>query len=147
MSRDSFTQKQMHRFLTFHYAYADVCQKVGGRKSRQWASFVIPSWPRVMTASTYAEYLMNTNYSNRYIATNINNAATIELRYFKGTVKPGRMRAYFEWAHLLWKVAGLKRIEMTPDTVKGYMYLHSGDYPNIIALFERKPTHTPDRRP
>jgi hypothetical protein len=141
MSRAAFTPDQLKRFVMFHYEYPELCQRVAGRRSSEWASFAMSPYRTIEEQVT----IRIERGGPRYTAVNLGNRHTIELRYFAGTTRVTRVMAYFEWAHALWAMAATSK-PMTDMTVKAFLYSHAETYPNIIALLERKAGYAPERR-
>jgi hypothetical protein len=99
----------MHRFLNLVYSNEELYSAIAGRNSSRWAKFddVLESL-RVedeygnRTWSTYRGFRKKINdgrNTDRYSAVNTQNRDTLELRIFKSTTKPERIKAYIDLAH------------------------------------------------
>jgi hypothetical protein len=99
----------MHRFLNLVYSNEELYSAIAGRNSSRWAKFddVIESLRaededgnRIWT--TYRGFRKKINdgrNTDRYSAVNTQNRDTLELRIFKSTTKPERIKAYMDLAH------------------------------------------------
>ena len=98
MSRNAFSNAHMWKFIQFMYRNADAVQVVAQRKNSHWARFTGKD------DGTYRQQVSKDSkrYGERYVAINLNNDATIELRFFKGTLKPQGVRRNIEFAHAVY---------------------------------------------
>jgi hypothetical protein len=92
VSRDAFEKAHAYKFCRFVYGNKDALQRLAGRKSRQWASFDIADhhqWAHDhgMNGSTRSE---------RYLAINAQNANTLELRFWRGSLQFDTIQAALE---------------------------------------------------
>ena len=101
ISKKSFAgSAHQFRFQMFHYRNADFIKKFAGRDSDRWASF-----RRTTDRDDYGYDDMveickgNRVQNNRYSALNFQNANTIELRYFRGSLKPETVLGVLEFCH------------------------------------------------
>jgi hypothetical protein len=99
----------MHRFLNLVYSNEDLYSVVAGRTSSRWAKF-----DDVMTSTrtvddegnrswkehrSFRNKIVDGRNSDRYSAVNTQNRDTLELRIFKSTTKPERIKGYMDLAH------------------------------------------------
>lgn len=101
ISKKSFAgSAHQFRFQMFHYRNAESIKKFAGRDSDRWASF-----RRTTDRDDYGYDNMveickgNRVQNNRYSALNFQNASTIELRYFRGSLKPETVLGVLEFCH------------------------------------------------
>lgn len=101
LSKKSFAgSAHQFRFQMFHYRNADFIKKFAGRDSDRWASF-----RRTTDRNDYGYDDMveickgNRSQNNRYSALNFQNTHTIELRYFRGSLKPETVLGVLEFCH------------------------------------------------
>jgi len=80
----------------------EVWQKIGGRSNSSYASWSNEEADRMVEyvkyASSHGIHGLRSNYE-RYVAINLQNANTIELRFFKGTLRPLSIQARIEAVH------------------------------------------------
>jgi len=99
----------MHRFLNLVYSNEDLFSTIAGRSSSRWAKFDDVEvntrdndedgnriWK---THRSYKEKISNGRNTDRYSAVNTQNRDTLELRIFKSTTKPERIKGYMDLAH------------------------------------------------
>ena len=99
----------MHRFLNLVYSNEDLYSTVAGRNSNRWAKF-----DDVMTNTrttdeegnrswkehrSFRNKIVDGRNTDRYSAVNTQNRDTLELRIFKSTTKPERIKGYMDLAH------------------------------------------------
>ena len=99
----------MHRFLNLVYSNEALYSAIAGRSSSRWAKFddVVE---QTMSRDEYGNRTWSTHRgfskkitdgrnTDRYSAVNTQNRDTLELRIFKSTTKPERIKAYMDLAH------------------------------------------------
>lgn len=98
ISKASFVKpSHIQRFQIFHDRNQDVIKKFAGRDSNRWATFQRDAEIRMMDLSRgFQQY-------NRYSALNFQNASTIELRYFRGSLDAKTLLGVLEFVHSVWK--------------------------------------------
>jgi hypothetical protein len=142
----------MHRFLNLIYSNEEFFSMIAGRSSTRWAKFddvERSAWQGERdeqgirlhkTWRSYREKITNGRSSDRYSAVNTQNAHTLELRIFKGTLKTSRVRALINLAHA--------SVEFTRDlivqdvivgaldshTFMNYIDENASMYPDLVAL-------------
>jgi len=156
LSRAGFaTSYHMWKFLHFHYANPVFVKALAGRDSH-WAQFTSRSAPRRMTKGGAVDLMvsdvsladMARKYKRggdavyeRYLAVNVQNAATIELRYFSSTVDPEVLRGYFDYVKALFEFTRIAKVRNRANPSKALSGLAfrqwaeaSGDYPHFMRL-------------
>lgn len=146
LSRAAFSSYHLYKFLHFHYTMAETVQRVAGRHDSHWATFR----PEGSSDAERKDGIIKqargkaTNY-NRYQCVNVQNSATIELRYFRSTVRANRIHAYIQWALAVFdytgdadvkvKCADRKR-EISEPGFAAWLSARAETYPHALALYE-----------
>jgi hypothetical protein len=88
ISRTGFTNgAHMHRFLNLVYSNPDFYSTLAGRTSDQWSTFDGQK-------EKAGKVILGKDFNpNRYTAVNLCNSQTVEIRMFKGSLKPERVLA------------------------------------------------------
>lgn len=100
----------MHRFLNLVYSNEKLYSTIAGRESSRWAKFddVDTAVRNGQDEEGYTQYkrfrsfkhkILDGRNTDRYSAVNTQNRDTLELRIFKSTTKPERIKAYMDLAH------------------------------------------------
>lgn len=99
----------MHRFLNLVYSNESLYSTIAGRESSRWAKFddVLENTLALdeygnrtwKTHRGFAKKITQGSNTDRYSAVNTQNRDTLELRIFKSTTKPERIKAYMDLAH------------------------------------------------
>ena len=101
ISKKSFAgASHQYKFQMFHYRNADTIKKFAGRDSDRWATFRRTTDPTDYGYDNMVEICKgNRTQNNRYSALNFQNRHTIELRYFRGSLKPETVLGVLEFCH------------------------------------------------
>lgn len=89
----------MYRFMSMFYSNAEQWKKIAGRSDSTYASWSEYEQSQLLS---YTKHFANRNHysnSDRYVALNLQNRNTIELRFFKGTLRPSSFVARLEAVH------------------------------------------------
>jgi hypothetical protein len=100
----------MHRFLNLVYSNEKLFSTIAGRESSRWAKFDDVNtakrdgedengYAQYKQYRTYKDKILDGRVTDRYSAVNTQNRDTLELRIFKSTTKPERIKAYMDLAH------------------------------------------------
>ena len=100
----------MHRFLNLVYSNQGLYSTIAGRESDRWAKFddvnaAIPTgigedgYRSYKTVRMFKHKILDGRNTDRYSAVNTQNRDTLELRIFKSTTKPERIKGYMDLAH------------------------------------------------
>lgn len=165
ISRDSFTTLHMYKFLHFHYMIAgDLCKLVAGRESH-WARFdaevgvgsSLKRKPNGDYERSYAKSMREVaskkkKNSDRYVAVNMRNDATVELRYFRSTAKKERLKAYIQFVVAVWhytKEAAMTRKSkskrvMSQDDFIAYVRENEERFPDLVGLLNKEEAYRVD---
>lgn len=92
----------MYRFMSMFYANSEVWRRLAGRSNSSYAQWDIGEGNRLLHytkafgngGNGYRDY----NY-DRYVAVNLQPSNTIELRFFKGTLRPETLQARLQAVH------------------------------------------------
>lgn len=118
VSKASFSHSHLHKFQLFHYINSEYLKKFAGRDSGRWASFN-------RTSAQYGDdpklsQLAKGDYDHsdlrRYHALNFVPRNTVELRYFRGSLKHETVLAVLELVHAMWTFT---RITTSADYRRG----------------------------
>lgn len=88
----------IYRWLKLIYRNADSVQVLAGRKASRWARFSPADRAHALDFAKN-QPSMDGHYPERYSAVNIQNSATFELRVFRSSLRPKRVKAFFGFAH------------------------------------------------
>lgn len=98
LSRSAFDgNEHMLRFLLLAYKSSKELVKLAGRNSTQWAS-----WTTESDDSTLRRKSEGAGGA-RYVAINTNNSATIEMRFFRGSLNVQQVKSALQWCHAMWE--------------------------------------------
>lgn len=107
----------MYRFMSMFYRNTEQWKKIAGRAESSYATWDEYELERMLA---YTKSLNGPGYpahnSNRYVALNLQNRNTIELRFFKGTLRPESFIARIEAAHAVAQYAYATRNNVSIKT-------------------------------
>ena len=100
----------MHRFLNLVYSNEGLFSTIAGRESSRWAKFDDVNtakrdgqdengYTQYKQYRTFKDKIFNGSHTDRYSAVNTQNHGTLELRIFKSSTKPERIKGYMDLAH------------------------------------------------
>lgn len=98
ISRSAFRPSHLHRFVSFHDNHIEQLVKFSGRHNRVYAPHGRDYYDdRKLQA-------MGLRGSNHSVAVNFgpSGSKTIELRYFRGSLKPETVKSAIQFTHALW---------------------------------------------
>lgn len=143
-----------HRFLTLIYKNPREMMKLAGRKNNRYAQFgdvyKPDEWgvPRFdLTQKIHTPY-----HTERYAAVNTINDATLELRFFKGTMAKSGIMSALELTHAATEytrdlsVSDVRMGALTWEWFVSWVEARNGRYPNLYLKMSKVPTITLDRR-
>jgi hypothetical protein len=162
ISRTGFSGgAHMHRFLNLVYSNPDFYSTLAGRTSDQWAKFTdiyrkdykrdsngeriwdMDNGYDVTTKRTFMHKL-NTDYnSDRYSAVNTNNAATLEMRIFRGSVNGDTIKSQLDLAHASVEytrtltVQDVREGALSADNFMWYVFQNEALYPELSARIDK----------
>jgi hypothetical protein len=136
VSRAGFKGKaHIWRFSHLLYRNADECQRFAGRSS-SWARFD-------GQRSVVAKVLKRETPPERYVAVNLCNLDTIEVRMFRGSLKAARMLADIEFVAAAVEhtrdltVPDVRAGALDWQMFRSYLAANSETYPNLVTLLAR----------
>lgn len=127
MSKDAFTSFHLMRFLHFIYNNQYFVEFIAQRRSTSYANFS-NSEKNAVVRNAKLKY----SSVGRFVAVNLENAATIELRVFKGNLEPFRILKNIEFAQALYEYTR-EEADMTEAKLE---VLYDGDHQGI-ALYTK----------
>lgn len=95
-------ETSFYRFLAMFHRNEEQWKRIAGRTNSSYARWGEGEDQRIID---YTKGLRATNFGynnqngNRYVAINIQNSKTVELRFFKGTLRPATLKARIEAVH------------------------------------------------
>jgi hypothetical protein len=96
LSRSGFTNRaHTARFILAVYKFQDELVKFSGRRSKRWADYA--EYERMQ----FIDRAKGESNPERYVAVNVQNEHTIELRIFRSSMVPETVTAYLELADAL----------------------------------------------
>lgn len=145
LSKDAFSTYHLYRFLHFHYTLVSLIERVAGRSESHWAAFEREGHTdqdklrRMVRQARKSDSNMN-----RYQAVNMQNDATVELRYFRSTVNADRMHGYVQWVAAVFEYtrAPETRVQCKSDRTReiseknfmAWINARADEYPYALAL-------------
>jgi hypothetical protein len=147
LSKDAFEEVGLWRFLSFLYNNQSFCERIAERSS-SFARFTETERTDLISRAK----LKAGNY-DRYVAANLQNDATIELRIFKGNLNPQKVLKDIEFCYALHQYSdplGLdevpvdrgERNQIFQDTINEDTFLrfirnNADRYPNLAKTTEK----------
>lgn len=89
----------MWRFMSMFYRNPDKWKRVAGRENSNYANWSEYELEQMLNYTKGLKEGRRVSNSDRYVALNLQNSQTIELRFFKGTLSPTALRARLEAVH------------------------------------------------
>ena len=154
ISRTGFKNPpHMHRFLNLVYSNEELYSTLAGRNSSQWAKFddIVSAKPALdengdrywRNVRSFTDKIQRGRQTDRYSAVNTQNAHTLEMRIFKGSVKTDNVKAQIDLAHASVEYTR----NMTVADVRGdglkqyyfmeYIYANADLYPELCARMSK----------
>lgn len=99
----------MYRFMSMFYRNADKWKAIAGRSHSSyanWSEYELDQLLRYTKGLKQRNHIYN---NDRYVALNLQNSNTIELRFFKGTLRPESFIARIEAVHAVAEYAQATR--------------------------------------
>ncbi len=89
----------MYRFMSMFYSNAEQWKKIAGRSESSYASWSEYEQSQMLQYTKHFSRKQHHANSDRYVALNLQNRNTIELRFFKGTLRPESFISRIEAVH------------------------------------------------
>ena len=144
-----------HRWLSFIYKNPKVMMKLAGRKNSRYASFAdvyVPDEWGIPRFSLTNKLRQSWN-SERYSAVNTNNDYTLELRFFRGTMKREGIMSALELCHASVEytrnlsLSDVKMGALGWEWFAEWVDANNGMYPNLYVRMSKVRTENIDNRP
>ncbi len=124
LSKAAFGNLHLYKFCRFHYDNQALIEAVAQRSSPEWAAFRAEDKEFLVA---YAKQKAG-NYS-RYVPVNMQNADTVELRYFKGNILAQAIRKNVQFAHAVYMFSKDNPLRaMNADKFCMFVSEHASDY-------------------
>lgn len=147
LSRDGFSSgAHMHRFIAFVYKNAPHMMKFAGRKSR-FARFndvyTFDEYDRPVFSIKHKVGNPDQYSSERYSAVNTQNKHTIELRFFRGTMKASGVLSALDLAQAMVEYTRELRLDdvklgaLSWDWFADYVVSNNGLYPDLYSRLDK----------
>lgn len=147
LSRDGFSGgAHLHRFIAFVYHNAPHMMKFAGRKTR-FARFndvyTFDEYDRPVFSLKHKVGNPRTYNSERYSAVNTQNENTIELRFFRGTMKASGVLSALDLAQAMVEYTRELRLDdvklgaLSWDWFADYVVSNNGHYPDLYSRLDK----------
>ena len=155
ISRTGFKNPpHMHRFLNLVYSNESFYSTLAGRNESRWAKFddVDAAKRNGVDENGYAQYksyrsykdkIFNGRNTDRYSAVNTQNQATLEMRIFKGSLKPSNVKSQLDLAHASVEYTRNMTIQevrdgsLSTDSFVQYIFANAELYPELCERISR----------
>lgn len=137
ISKDAFNTRHLYRFMLFFQENQRFIFKISQRKSMEklerWAKFEEGNKTDIF------EKAQGKKSGDRYMAVNLENRHTIEVRIFRGTLNEGSFFKNLEFCEAAYYFTKHNTVKgNTLKAFKKYILKHSEKYSNLIAFIEGK---------
>lgn len=147
LSRDGFSSgAHLHRFIAFVYRNAPHMMKFAGRKTR-FARFndvyTFDEYDRPVFSIKHKVGNPDRNHTERYSAVNTQNPNTIELRFFRGTMKTSGVLSALDLAQAMVEYTRELRLDdvklgaLSWDWFADYVVSNNGLYPDLYSRLDK----------
>ena len=147
LSRDGFSSgAHLHRFIAFVYRNAPHMMKFAGRKTR-FARFndvyTFDEYDRPVFSIKHKVGSPDRNHTERYSAVNTQNPNTIELRFFRGTMKASGVLSALDLAQAMVEYTRELRLDdvklgaLSWDWFADYVVSNNGLYPDLYSRLDK----------
>lgn len=141
LSRKSFTQYHLLKFMRLIYDNPEFIMRVSQRTADrldQWSSLTAenPTLPRLVRKAKSGE---NISGRERYVAVNLENRNTVELRIFRGNLRPERFAKNVEFCVAAYHFSKQGPLSgMTAPAFVAWVAENRSEYPNLAAFFKER---------
>lgn len=143
VSRDFFAPTHLWRFVAWQMRNQTFCHALAQRESVGYAKWRTLSEFGKYGSATLSDVVKGkADSGERYVAINFNNSETIELRYFRGNLRPEAIRARIEFVHALaYFTKNLSAREvmqgaLSVETFSEYSLNRSDKYPTLATWID-----------
>ena len=143
----------MHRFLNLVYSNEEFYSLMAGRTSSRWAKFDDVKQSRMIGRdedgnrsykvwNSYRDKIERGRTTDRYSAVNTQNAHTLEMRIFRGSIKSSTVRAAISLAHASVEftrnlaVPHVASGALNSETLIQYIDANASLYPDLVARLD-----------
>ena len=143
----------MHRFLNLVYSNEEFYSMLAGRSSSRWAKFDDVKHSEFLGRdedgnrsykiwNSFRDKIERGRHSDRYSAVNTQNAHTLEMRIFKGSIKSSTVRAAISLAHASVEftrdltVQDVASGALNSETFMQYIDANASLYPDLVARLD-----------
>jgi hypothetical protein len=155
ISRTGFKNPpHMHRFLNLIYSNEDFYSALAGRSASRWAKFddvsmAVPTgvdedgYMQYKSSRSFKDKINDGRHTDRYSAVNTQNAATLEMRIFKGSLKPSNVMSQLDLAHASVEYTRNMTIQevrsgsLSTDSFVKYIFANADLYPDLCDRISR----------
>jgi len=144
VNKRAFSHSHLHKFQLFHYRNSTWLKRFAGRDSGRWASFdqTRDHNGDDVKLSRLAKGQYERTYLNRYHALNFCPSNTVELRYFRSSLRPETLIAVLEMVHAMWSFTGERNSSDYRDNGFAWSHFRSWvqdkDYEFLVPVMDRR---------
>lgn len=107
-----------YRFLNMYYSFAEQWKAIANRDSHYGRFIPVEQAPMLQATRLMARHgAGEALYGERYVAVNLNNSQTAELRFFKGTLNPVSVVGTLESVHAVARFARASQFQVNPKAL------------------------------
>ena len=140
ISKNSFSAgSHLYKFMTFHDRNQEAIRRFAGRTSNYAKFGKMPGDNRIAMAKGQM-----TNY-DRYVAVNIQPSATVELRYFRSSLRPATVKGIIQYSHALWQYTkditandAVSKRALDWTEFSAWSESQSDKYPDLVPLMRTR---------
>lgn len=143
----------MHRFLNLVYSNEEFYSLMAGRSSSRWAKFDDVRQSEMVGRdeygnrsykvwNSYRDKIERGRHTDRYSAVNTQNAHTLEMRIFRGSIKSSTVKAAISLAHASVEftrnlaVPHVASGALNSETLMQYIDANASLYPDLVARLD-----------
>jgi hypothetical protein len=134
MSRDAFGQFHLYKFVRFHYDNYKMVQVIAQRVGNSYAY-----WKTISNEELKEIAKVKHSDRDRYHAVNlaVYSKNTIELRYFRGNMRPDRLKKNLQFVHAVYMYTRDNPLkELSWDGFKRHVDRNKFLYPELLAFMD-----------
>lgn len=154
MNKDAFGPALLWKFLKIHMKLSDFCGLVGGRGTDaefgtfhnagrgSQSNFLGVDRQQLLEIAKKKGKFDN---PQRYVAVNLRNEYTLELRYMRGGIAPSEIKKNIQWALALYNFADYLNVSDVkegaldnPGYLLWYITQHQEQYPDLMAWIDKR---------
>lgn len=134
----------LYRFTQFIYRNSAQMARLAGRGDVEYAHYFTPDSRKTYLANDIKHRRLTGRAGERYMAVNLQNHKTVEVRMFRGSLKPERLLANIEFLHALLNYTRTMTTRqafagaLKFDVFAHYALMRGDIYPNLAALLADK---------